>query len=81
MGSRTELDWAARNRQIAVWAPSKMVLDAVDGASIDPRDAAALVGWFAAIMQAQELICIGTAMPDSAGLSVRSVPDGAHAIF
>ncbi|MGR3502803.1 dihydroneopterin aldolase [Pseudaestuariivita sp.] len=31
VGTRTELDWAMKNGQICVWAPSKMVLDAVDG--------------------------------------------------
>ena len=31
VASRTEIDWAMRHGQIVVWAPSKMVLDAVDG--------------------------------------------------
>ncbi|MGP1355746.1 dihydroneopterin aldolase, partial [Roseicyclus sp.] len=29
--SRTELDWAMRHGRISVWAPSKLVLDAVEG--------------------------------------------------
>lgn len=63
VGTRTELDWAMRNGQICVWAPSKIVLDAVDGPSASPRDALALVGWFADEMQAQELLVIGAEAP------------------
>lgn len=61
VATRTELDWAMKNGQICVWAPSKMVLDAVDGPSASPRDAAALAGWFATQMQAKELLLIGAA--------------------
>jgi len=63
VGTRTELDWAMKNGQICVWAPSKIVLDAVDGPSASPRDALALVAWFAAYMQAKELIVIGAEAP------------------
>ncbi|MEO1640180.1 MAG: dihydroneopterin aldolase [Pseudomonadota bacterium] len=59
VGTRTELDWAMKNGQICVWAPSKIVLDAVDGPSAGPRDAAALAAWFAAEMQAVEIVLIG----------------------
>lgn len=31
VATRTELDWGVKNNQISIWAPSKMVLDAVDG--------------------------------------------------
>jgi hypothetical protein len=31
VASRTEIDWAMKQRQVIVWAPSKLVLDAVDG--------------------------------------------------
>lgn len=57
--TRTELDWAMKNGQICLWAPSKIVLDAVDGPSASPRDAIALVAWFAGQMQASELLLIG----------------------
>lgn len=63
VGTRTELDWAMRNGQICVWAPSKIVLDAVDGPSATPRDALALVAWFAEQMQALELVVIGGTAP------------------
>lgn len=65
VGSRTELDWAMKNGQISVWAPSKIVLDAVDGPSASPRDALALVGWFAGQIGASELLVIGEAAPHS----------------
>ena len=61
--TRTELDWAMKNGQICVWAPSKIVLDAVDGPSVSPRDAGALVSWFAGEMEAAELLVIGADAP------------------
>jgi dihydroneopterin aldolase len=65
VGTRTELDWAMKNDQICIWAPSKIVLDAVDGPSASPRDAVALVAWFAAEMEAKELWIIGADAPES----------------
>ena len=65
VATRTELDWAMKNGQICVWAPSKIVLDAVDGPSASPRDALALVSWFAAEMEAKELVVIGDDAPAS----------------
>lgn len=64
VSTRTELDWAMKNGQICVWAPSKIVLDAVDGPSASPRDAVALVAWFAQEMDAAELVVIGAEAPD-----------------
>ena len=66
VGTMTELDWAMKNGQICVWAPSKIVLDAVDGPSADPRDALALVAWFADHMQAAELVVVGADAPTCA---------------
>ncbi|MDH5799164.1 MAG: dihydroneopterin aldolase, partial [Paracoccaceae bacterium] len=45
MSTRTELDWAARNGKMAVWAPSKIVLDAVDQPPAGSEDAVALTQW------------------------------------
>ena len=73
VGTSTELDWAMKNGQICVWAPSKIVLDAVDGPSASPRDALALVAWFAEHMQAQELVVIGDDAPDCT-VPVRTLP-------
>ena len=63
VATRTELDWAMKHGQISVWAPSKIVLDAVDGPSATPRDAPALTAWFAGLMQATELVCVGIGAP------------------
>ncbi|MEJ6479537.1 MAG: dihydroneopterin aldolase [Octadecabacter sp.] len=65
VGTRTELDWAMKNGQICVWAPSKIVLDAVDGPSAGPRDATALAAWFAGHMDAADLLVIGADAPDA----------------
>ncbi|MEM1235092.1 MAG: dihydroneopterin aldolase [Pseudomonadota bacterium] len=56
VGTRTELDWGLRHGQVSVWAPSKMVLDAVDGPAAGAGD---IIAWFAAEMQAAEVIALG----------------------
>ena len=67
VGTRTELDWAMRNGQISVWAPSRMVMDAVPP---PPGDALALADWLAAQMQAVELLVAGAEAP-AASVPVR----------
>ena len=74
VNTRTELDWAMKNGQICVWAPSKIVLDAVDGPSAQPRDAVALGLWFAEAMKARRYWAIGASLPESAAMPLRSVP-------
>ena len=74
VNSRTELDWSMRQGQISVWAPSKIVLDAVDGPSAQPRDALALVLWFARHMQAADVVVIGETPPTATDLPIRAVP-------
>ena len=64
VGTRTELDWAMKNGQICVWAPSKIVLDAADSPGADARDARSLAAWFAGQLQALELVIVGTGAPD-----------------
>ena len=74
VNSRTELDWSMRHDQISVWAPSKIVLDAVDGGpSASPSDALALVLWFARQMQAADMVVIGEDLPDAPDLPLRAV--------
>ncbi len=65
VATRTELDWAMKNEQICVWAPSKMVLDAVDGPSTDACDAVSLAAWFAEQVEAKELVVVGADAPDA----------------
>ncbi len=57
--SRTELDWAMKNGQLSVWAPSKMVLDAVNKPAFGakPLDLAA---WFAAEFSADHVSILGS---------------------
>jgi dihydroneopterin aldolase len=63
--TRTELDWAMENGQISVWAPSKIVLDAVDGPDAEPQNALALALWFAEEMEAAQFVSLGSAVKSS----------------
>jgi len=63
VATRTELDWAMKNGQISVWAPSKIVLDAVDGPGVQTDDPVALAAWFAGHVDASDLLLIGEAPP------------------
>jgi dihydroneopterin aldolase len=71
VGSRTELDWAMKNGQISIWAPARIVLDAVDGPAAPPSAAPALAAWFAETSAASELVLIGADRPEGAALPVR----------
>lgn len=73
VSTRTELDWAMKNGQICVWAPSKIVLDAVDGPSAAPSDAVALAAWFAATFEASEMMVIGGELPKEPKTPLRAV--------
>lgn len=64
-GTRTELDWAMRHGRISVWAPSKIVLDAVESTPPAADDGAALAAWFASEMQAVELVVLGASLPQA----------------
>jgi dihydroneopterin aldolase len=59
VGTKTELDWGMRHDQISVWAPSKIVLDAVDGPPLETKDLAVLVEWFAQEIQAVQVVFVG----------------------
>lgn len=74
VSTRTELDWAMKNGQISVWAPSKIVLDAVDGPSAQPGEAVALAAWFAATFEAGEMLVIGADLPAGSGVPLRALP-------
>ena len=73
VATRTELDWAMKNGQTSVWAPSKIVLDSVDTPSAQPRDAVALAAWFAASFDATEMLVIGADLPADASVPLRAV--------
>lgn len=61
VSSRTELDWAIKNGQLSVWAPSKMVLDAVDSGLDSDSDAVELARWIAQELGAEGLSVAGSA--------------------
>lgn len=80
--TRTELDWAMKHGQISVWAPSKIVLDAVEGPSARRgRDAVALALWFAGQMQADGFLVIGESLPTAdCGLPCKGIAANAPRI-
>ncbi len=78
--TRTELDWAMKNGQICVWAPSKIVLDAVEGPSEPPSNAVALAAWFASTFEAEEMIVIGAELPDNPGVPLRALAEEQHTL-
>lgn len=57
VATRTEMDWAIKRGKSVVWAPSKMVLDAVDGPKVSEPVALAL--WLAETMAASGLVVHG----------------------
>ncbi|MEX0285983.1 MAG: dihydroneopterin aldolase, partial [Paracoccaceae bacterium] len=73
VSTRTELDWAMKHDQICVWAPSKIVLDAVDGPSEAPSETVALAAWFAATFEAEDMLVIGADVPEEASVPLRAV--------
>ena len=70
VATRTELDWAMKHGQISVWAPSKIVLDAVDGPRVGPDRPIDLAAWFAGHMEASDLLLIDAARPEGAPVPV-----------
>jgi dihydroneopterin aldolase len=59
VATRTELDWAMKNGQVSIWAPSKIVLDATEGPTGKTRDSVGLAVWFADQLSARELVLVG----------------------
>ncbi|MEI4486011.1 dihydroneopterin aldolase [Frigidibacter sp. MR17.14] len=55
VASKTEIDWAMKHDQMVVWAPSKIVLDAVDGPKGAAGDGVALALWLAESLAADRL--------------------------
>ncbi|MCR9125056.1 MAG: dihydroneopterin aldolase [Rhodobacteraceae bacterium] len=76
VATRTELDWAMKNGRISVWAPSKIVLDAVDGPAEAKADAITLAAWFAGWFGADEMLVIGAALPGGADVPLRAADAG-----
>ncbi len=74
--SRTEIDWAIRQGQTVVWAPSKIVLDAPDGPLDRAHDGAALALWLAELLAAERVIVPqGTRLPAGSRVPVEVASD------
>ncbi|WP_136637103.1 dihydroneopterin aldolase [Pseudooceanicola onchidii] len=76
VNTRTELDWAMKHDQISVWAPSKMVLDAVHAPAVT-ASALDLAYWLAEEMSAAEFLVMGDVTPPMGAVPVRRVGVGA----
>ncbi|RYI28633.1 MAG: diguanylate cyclase, partial [Acetobacteraceae bacterium] len=70
VATRTEIDWAIKRGQSVVWAPSKLVLDAVDGPK--GSEPVSLALWLAETMSATALIVHGeVSVPAGSRVPVR----------
>lgn len=58
-GTRTELDWAAQRHELSVWAPSKLVLDAVGTTPPAANNPVDLTLWFCKEIDASALLVFG----------------------
>jgi dihydroneopterin aldolase len=77
VATRTELDWAMKNGQICIWAPSKIVLDSVQAPKGALPEPVALAAWFAEEMEACEYLVIGETLPPAGGIPQRALQIGA----
>jgi 7,8-dihydroneopterin aldolase/epimerase/oxygenase len=70
VATRTEIDWAMKRGQSVVWAPSKLVLDAVDGPK--GSDPVGLALWLAETLSAAALVVHGeVAVPAGSRVPVK----------
>lgn len=77
VATRTELDWAMKNGQICIWAPSKIVLDSVQAPKGPLPDPVALGAWFSEEMEACEYLVVGETLPNGGAVPQRAVQIGA----
>lgn len=75
VATRTELEWAMKNGQTCVWAPSKLVLDAGEGTQPPPEGAVEMAAWLAEQFNACELVIAGAAAPDGADARVLTLEE------
>jgi dihydroneopterin aldolase len=71
VASRTEIDWALKHGRHPVWAPGKMVMDAVETPDADAGDPVGLAAWLAAEIGAERLCLAERPVPraiEAAGL-------------
>lgn len=72
-GTRTELDWAIKNDQISIWAPSKFVLDAVESPLDLIAEPLRLAQWFARQMGACEMLVFGAQGAEGTDVPSRTI--------
>ena len=68
--ARTEIDWALRNGQTIVWAPSRMVLDSIGDAPSSDGEPVGLAAWRAGQLSAKDFVVLG--------FGKEGLPDGAR---
>ncbi len=73
VATRTEMDWAIKNAQTSIWAPSKFVFDAVDAPRAQIGDPIGLALWLAVEIGALEVVTIGADAREHAEMSCRSI--------
>lgn len=73
VATRTELDWAMKNGVPCIWAPSKIVLDSVDGPEVGASDGLGLALWFAEMIEAKAVLSIGESLPETTAIPARFV--------
>jgi dihydroneopterin aldolase len=72
--SRAELDWALTAGRRPVWAPARMLADAMPRPALDAADPAALAAWLAFRLDAASLTLAGAAIADPPpGLALRPI--------
>ncbi|MCC5970975.1 MAG: dihydroneopterin aldolase [Pararhodobacter sp.] len=75
VASRTEIDWAMRQGQPIVWAPSKLVLDSPDGPLARAGDGPALALWLAEVLAARAvMVPEGTRLSAGSRVSIETFP-------
>ena len=59
VSTKTELDYAIKQGRISVWAPSKMILDAINPPDVDAANTYKLAYWLMKILNGKKLSIIG----------------------
>lgn len=80
IGTRTELDWALKQSNISLWAPSKLVLDATDPPKHPVEDTVALAAWLARDLGCDAMYVIGDETTLEQSIDIRRLPIKAHAL-
>lgn len=74
VNTRTEIDWALSHGQVILWAPFKMVTDALDGPP--SSDSQVLTTWFARTMEAETVLTLGPSrMPELRAITAAETLD------